>query len=127
MLGFDEYYKKLSIDALLELDSLVETNRGFLEKNLVNVSVIEDIVRIVKGSKFEKTIDNYKEHDRIFKANKDLDPKFTAVDITEDNRIRLDTKNKLHTFVRISKRNILQDPLNLKDLYVVFGKKSMNK
>lgn len=125
--GFDEHYKDLSVNAILELDSLVETTKEFLEKNLVNKSIMEDIVKMHIEHKFEKTTDNYKEYDKLFKANKDLDPKFTAIDITEDNKIRLDTKNKLHTFVRMSKRNILQDPLDVRELYIVYGKKSMKK
>jgi len=125
--GFDEHYKNLSVNAILELDSLVETTKEFLEKNLVNKSIMEDIVKMHIEHKFEKTTDNYKEYDKLFKTNKDLDPKFTTIDITEDNKIRLDTKNKLHTFVRMSKRNILQDPLDVRELYIVYGKKSMKK
>ncbi len=127
MFGFDEYYKNLSVNAILGLDSLVETTKDFLEKNLVNKKIIEDVAKMHIERKFDKTIDNYKEYDKIFKANKNLDPKFTAIDITKDNKLRLDTKDKIYTFARTSKRNILQDPLDNEDLYIVYGKKPMKK
>ena len=125
--GFNEYFKNLSVDAIMDLSSLVETEKAFLEKNLTDKKMMEDIAKMYIRHGFEKTIDNYKEYDKLFKANKELDPNLTAIDITVDNKLKLDTKNKLETFVRMSKRNILQDPLDKRDLYIVYGKQSMKK
>ena len=125
--GFNEYFKDLSVKTILGLSELIVTKKEFLEKNLVDKKIIKDIVKLYNGKGFEKTIVNYKEYEKLFKKNKDLDPNLTAIDITADDKLNLDTKNKLKTFVRMTKRDILQDPINNDELYLVFGKQSMKK
>ena len=128
LLGLNEFYKDASKKIIMELNSvLVETSPEFLDKNLSSKKIREDIVKMNMSGQFDKTIENYKKHKELFENHTDLDPKLTQVDITDDNKVRLDTKEKLETFVHMSKHNILQDPLDTRDLYIVYGKHSMRK
>lgn len=128
LLGLNEYYKDASKKIILELSpELVQTTSTFLEENLTNKKLQSDIVKMHSSGQFDKTIENYKKHKELFDQHPDLDPKLTQVDITADDKIKLDTKEKLETFVHMSKHNILQDPLDTRDLYIVYGKHSMKK
>ena len=126
--GLDEYYENKSKEIILELSpELIDTTFEFLERNLTNKKLQRDIVKMYTNNQFDKTILNYKEHKKLFNKYNDLDPKLTQVDITEDDKIKIDTKEKLETFVHMSKHDILQNPLGEKGLYIVYGKRSMKK
>jgi len=128
LFGLNEYYKEASKKIILELSpELIQTTAIFLEDNLTDKKLQSDIVKMHSSGQFDKTIENYKKHKELFDQHHDLDPKLTQVDITADDKIKLDTKEKLKTFVHMSKHNILQDPLDTRDLYIVYGKQSMKK
>ena len=127
--ALNEFYQESSINILTELSpELIDTSEEFLKKNLTSKKIQEDIVKMNMNGQFDKTIENYRKYKELFEQHKEqLDEKLTQVDITDDNKLKIDTKEKLETFVHMSKHDILQDPLNTVELYIVYGKRSMRK
>ena len=128
LFDFTEYYQKKARVQFrkLENEDLIELNERMFESEIEDIKTAKQISKMSDDDSFITDVDQYKKYDNYFKTHPEIEDELTQLEIRDD-KVILDTDDKLNSFLNLTKKNILTDILDKDDQHVVFRKRKVKK
>lgn len=123
-----EHYRKNARKQfeMLVKKNIIDIDNDVLETSIKNITTAYKINRMIEHDAFDMTIKEYEEYIKFFKTHKDIRDKVSKL-LIRDNKVIIHNDDDFKAFLYWTDYAIQQSVINPNKIFVVHGKREINK